>query len=408
MSETPSAPAAAPARRAPARDPAPATPRRSPAWAAVLSLLGSLAVVEAALRIVHPLPDPYADYKRVPAALWPGSAYVPSAYPPRFRMTVRAEPGLPGMDPRPRTFSVNGLGFRGDSLAVPKPAGELRVFVVGGSTTECMYLGDAEALTARLQAHLRRLAPGVDVRVYGAGKSGDRSWDHVAMVTHRILHLQPDVIVVFAGVNDLSASIAGRDYLLRADPQEISTAMKVRLALTELQLGRLLQAATSKPDARRVGLTSSVRRAARRVAALPAGPLPRDPDPRPYAENLATIAGAARANGARVVFMTQATTWTTADPRLWGWHWMLGTETRFPEAGLEAGMRRFNAAMTEVGAANGVPVFDLSGALPKSADDFYDDVHFTARGADAAAALLARFMVDQGVIAPVPSPAGAK
>jgi hypothetical protein len=32
----------------------------------------------------------------------------------------------------------------------------------------------------------------VDVRVYGAGRSGDKSFDHVAMVAHRIAHLEPD------------------------------------------------------------------------------------------------------------------------------------------------------------------------------------------------------------------------
>ena len=59
---------------------------------------------------------------------------------------------------------------------------------------------------------------------------------------------------------------------------------------------------------------------------------------------------------------------------------------------------RYNAATVAVAAQEGAPVFDLAAALPKSADYFYDDVHFNVRGADTAAALLARFMVERGVI----------
>lgn len=393
-----------------ADEPAPSGRRRSGVLLALGSLAVSLLVAEAGLRLLHPLADPYQPLKQKPT--FSGSAYVPSAYPPHYYRRVRAEPGLPGIDHRWRNFTLNNLGFRGDSLAMPKPAGEFRVFVVGGSTTECIFLDDTESLTARLQAYLRQAMPGVNVRVYGAGKSGDRSWDHVAMVAHRIAHLQPDLVVVFAGINDVTAGVAGRDYLLRADPQPLERGTVLKMAMSELQLGRLVHAALARPTPEQVGLESAYHRSVLYASRLPRRPLPRRPDPAPYAQNLASLAGMARAQGARVVLMTQATTWNTTDPRSLAWHWMQDVHGRYPEADLDATMGRYNDAMRAVGAAQGVPVFDLARVIPKTTEYIYDDVHFNVRGADTAARLLARFMVERGVVSPAgsnarpPGPAG--
>jgi len=362
---------------------------------ALASLFLSLLAAEVALRLLHPLADPYESLKQRPT--FSGSPYVPSAYPPHYHRRVRAEPGLPGIDRRWRSFTLDNLGFRGDSIAIPKPPGEFRVFVVGGSTTECIFLDDAESLTARLQAYLRQAMPGVNVRVYGAGKSGDRSWDHVAMVGHRIAHLQPDVVVVFAGINDVMAGVAGRDYLLRTEQRPLERGVVLKMAMSELQLGRLVHAALARPTPEEVGLESSYRRSVLYVSRLPRRPLPRRPDPTPYAQNLASLAGMVRAQGARVVLMTQATTWNTTDRRSLAWHWMQDVHGRYPEADLDATMGRYNDAMRAVGAAQGVPVFDLARVIPKTTEDIYDDVHFNVRGADTAARLLARFMVEQGV-----------
>jgi lysophospholipase L1-like esterase len=367
---------------------------------ALFSLLATLAFVEVMLRIFHPLPDPYRMRKVASEIPWPGSPYVPSAFPANYRRVQHAEPGLPGVDTLPHRFSTNNYGYRGDSLAMPKPAGEVRVFMVGGSTTECIVLDDSAAVSARLQQHLRALLPGVDVRVYGAGKSGDRSWDHVAMTGHRIAHLQPDVVIVFAGVNDALAAVTGRDYLLRGDPQPIGAGWLVRELATETQVARLFQAALGNSNPADVDVHTHYRAAVRYVGKLPLTDRKPPENTPPYADNLRSLAGIVRANHARPVFMTQATSWNTPDPRLRRWHWMLGGSHRYREADLDALMGRYNDVMKAVGTEQAVPVFDFASSVPKSTDVFYDDVHFNTRGADTAAALLARFIVDHGIIAP--------
>jgi hypothetical protein len=78
----------------------------------------------------------------------------------------------------------------------------------------------------------------------------------------------------------------------------------------------------------------------------------------------------------------------------------VGTRVRYREADLDAAMEHYNDAMRRAAAASGAPLFDLARAIPKSADFFYDDVHFNVAGADTTAAMLARFIVDRGVISP--------
>lgn len=102
---------------------------------------------EAALRRFAPIEDPYREFKRKQSVV---NQYIRSEFPPDFRAQTEIAPGLPGMSGR-HVFSTNNLGFRGDALAIPKPAGEFRVFAIGGSTTECLYLDDTETMPAVLR-----------------------------------------------------------------------------------------------------------------------------------------------------------------------------------------------------------------------------------------------------------------
>jgi hypothetical protein len=96
----------------------------------LVSLLMSLGVAEFLLRATYPMSDPYWRMKNAPETVSP---YVPSAFPPHASLAFRAEAGLPGMRDEPVGFTLNNLGFRGDRLVTPKPAEEIRVFMVGAA-----------------------------------------------------------------------------------------------------------------------------------------------------------------------------------------------------------------------------------------------------------------------------------
>ena len=95
----------------------------------------------------------------------------------------------------------NSLGFRSDTeLAIPKPPGTFRVFILGGSTVEGSY-NDEWRLSAHLQKDLKKTYPHVEV--INAGVSGYSSDNELILLETKILDLQPDLVVVFDGVNDI-------------------------------------------------------------------------------------------------------------------------------------------------------------------------------------------------------------
>jgi len=376
--------------------------------AAIILSLGSfvitLLIAEVVLAAFFPFPDPYYPHKVRPTE----REYVPSSFAPHDTFHLAVEDNLPGVTGT-SVFTTNDVGFRGGALARPKPENELRIFLVGGSSLECFYLDDSEVISRRLEERLTARIPAPRrVRVYNSAKSGDRTFDHLAMVVHRIAHLEPDLIVVMAGVNDLRGAMIDIDYLLfRPKKERWSFTQLLRLAATEFQLPRrayaVLRQSSERELLEEITLTSDIkgdvdlRRSRPVTARAPKENLPA------YVKNLHTLVSAARGAGAELVLLTQPTTWNSkVDPRAEQWHWMtlVGGEA-YREDLMDAAMERYNDGLREVARAHNTPLLDLSAALPKSLDFFYDDVHFNVRGADTTASLLADFLVDRGLTRPV-------
>jgi lysophospholipase L1-like esterase len=366
----------------------------------LLATLFSIIAVEAILRLMAPIADPYKLHKRRPNLV---QTYLRSSFPPNMRVQLSTEEGLTGMDGRETTFTTNNVGLRGDSLPMPKPADERRVFVVGGSTTETLYLDDRQAMTRILENRLDSIVSGKRVKVYGAGKSGAKSYDHVEMIAHRLVHLEPDVLIVFAGINDLRAAMYGRNYLmlppaLGAPDAEWTLMQLVRFALTEFQLGRrvfsLLKPEDYRDAVEEITLRSNYRRSVRMREALPVSVSAPRVDVASYRNNLLSMVGIARSHGIDLVFMTQVTTWNSrVDSEIAKWHWMTaGPDSAYREEALDQAMEAYNDAVRAVAAELDVPLFDLARLLPKSGEYFYDDVHFNPRGAETVGAMLASFV----------------
>jgi lysophospholipase L1-like esterase len=384
------------------------------AWGSgvALALTTSVAVLltaEIALRIFSPVANPYERIELLKPQI---NQYIRFEYPRGYAVVTEVEPGLPGLSGSHR-FTTNQMGFRGDSLPDPKPPGEFRVFLVGGSTTECFYLDDEQDLARVLQRELAAMAPaGSVVRVYNAGLSGAASDDHVATISQRIVHLEPDLVVVFCGINDLSRSIYHYDYRHYIDYRPAYRKPWFKRWPMKLQITRRLALLKQRvqPDPRQL---QEQRPLATNYAGLigleRSAPVtdeaPRT-DPRSYATNLRTIAGIAKANGFQLVFMTQQTTWNSSvDPDAKKYHWMryrapaperadhdAATGVTYREDRMDAAMERLNDTMRAVAARDSVPLFDLARSLPKSLRYFYDDCHFNVAGADTTAKLLAGFV----------------
>jgi lysophospholipase L1-like esterase len=101
-----------------------------------------------------------------------------------------------------REIAVNSLGYRSPERPLRKPAGVLRVLCAGGSTTfDIRAQSNDLTWPSLLERELRRR--GQPAEVWNAGVPGWTSLENVISLASRDLDLEPDLIVLLQGVNDL-------------------------------------------------------------------------------------------------------------------------------------------------------------------------------------------------------------
>jgi lysophospholipase L1-like esterase len=372
-----------------------------------VTFLIMIIVGEACLWLVFPVEDPYRLWKQGQVM---EMKYIESQFLPHQKFMFYPEPELSGMGEMAR-FTTNSLGFRGSEIIRPKPTGEFRIFMVGGSTTECVYLDDTLAITHTLESYLNdHLSDNISVEVYSAGKSGDRSYDHMAMISQRIIHLEPDLILVFCGINDITAAVYDADYihLPAASGEKISLADLAKYMLTEFQLPRrlyyaykgIIRPATGDDVLTAISFKSDYKRKVAQRKSSPQTDRPPRIDLESYRTNLRSIVGLVTSHKIRLAFMTQATTWNSQiDPHTSDWIW--GTYKNgvtYREDLMDDAMTAYNNAMREVAADHKIPVFDMALLMPKSLDFFYDDCHFNIEGSRKASSLLGAFLMENRLV----------
>ncbi|MGI9308065.1 MAG: SGNH/GDSL hydrolase family protein [Gammaproteobacteria bacterium] len=99
---------------------------------------------------------------------------------------------------------INNLGFRGEDLAVEKPANTYRIVALGGSTTFGVYLPHDNTYPYYLQRNLNeRLGGALNVEVANAGMSGSTTAESLHRLFFQVLPIKPDMVVIYHGYNDL-------------------------------------------------------------------------------------------------------------------------------------------------------------------------------------------------------------
>jgi lysophospholipase L1-like esterase len=99
--------------------------------------------------------------------------------------------------------SKNSLGFRGEEP--PKNWEKATTIItVGGSTTECYYLSDAQTWQAEIN---RRLSPTVpNFWINNAGLDGHSTFGHEVLMRDYIVKLKPDYVLFLVGINDVATA----------------------------------------------------------------------------------------------------------------------------------------------------------------------------------------------------------
>ena len=294
-------------------------------------------------------------------------------------------------------MTANSQGFRYRSeLETPKPAGLVRIFVLGGSAAFGLYVFEDEAFAGLLETYLRQAMGRVEVVI--AAVPGYNTRQEQQMLIHRVLPFEPDMVILYNGYNDLANAISSGTRLT-ADgwENEMSKQFRLRKGLAERSGGRFLASDQIVNSGiyrmfRYVRYSRSRAERPERIDDLPGAAEGdqiqfRDPGPEMienYKHGVEEMARAVRAHGVEMI--------VAAQPNLfYGSNWrqpreedMLDVETvRRP--GMATRIRDFTPhyvrAAQEASAAAGVRFLDLTESFKNSrADCFLDLVHLTPYG----------------------------
>lgn len=345
-----------------------------------------LTLVELVLSWLAPIPDPFEKYKKFAPN---NSLYIESQFKPYSKFTFEIEEKLPHMDSKVE-FTTNNMGFRGDLLTVPKPKNEYRVFLIGGSTTENLFIDDQWGLERQIQSRLQDSVKNKTIKVYNAGKSGDATPDHLAMLTFRIIHLRPDLIVLFPGINDLNRLVRNYDYLHfpKSEEDRKNTFVRdLKFFLSNSQIFRRLINVMNRNETNArsaIYLKTNYKEKVQEVSKLPLMEEFPHLDFNIFRRNIQSFVGIAQAHHIPLLLLTQTHTWNNdSDEYLKANHWMTGTgDYRFPERDLADALGIINQILLETASQSGMISLDLEKQIPKTSDYFYDDCHFNKMGVE--------------------------
>ena len=141
-----------------------------------------------------------------------GIADHPVLMTPHYHLGASLSPDLRSGENR-----HNALGFRGEEISLAKPAGVYRIAALGGSTTYSSFVDDyRHSYPRQLEAYLHQ--NGFDhVQVINAGVPGYSSHQNLINLQFRVLPLQPDLVIIYQGYNDISRRLVHPPASYKAD-----------------------------------------------------------------------------------------------------------------------------------------------------------------------------------------------
>ena len=130
-------------------------------------------------------------------------------------------------DQKTDTISINSFGIRGDDFNLKKESDVYRIIMLGGSTMYGVYAtSDSATIPSFLDKKIQRENPNFNVEIINAGINGSDSFDEVSFLTDRLLQLEPDMIFIYDGGNDLLNNIRDEEILKEPWPTETEKFFK--------------------------------------------------------------------------------------------------------------------------------------------------------------------------------------
>ena len=289
--------------------------------------------------------------------------------------------------PSPDYPGDNALGYRGDEIQASKPSGVYRIVTLGESSTYGSFVPYNQTYPYDLQTVLRDDYGVSQVEVVNAGVPGYRSWNMLVDLAFRIAELDPDLVIVYGGFNDLVTRqispecyhaltpILGLDPApsLHVQPSEVSPSALYRFLA--IHFGWMLAPSPNdnlipRPLACYTPANADL---LKNVKANP---------PTYFERNLREMVSVAQADDFQIMFMTWIT--NPNDPHFVG-------EWRTIAA-------QYNVIAKRVARERNVPLFDYAAIAPTNKNMWNDIVHFNSAGNLLQAQALAKFLIEQALV----------
>ncbi|MEX2140061.1 MAG: SGNH/GDSL hydrolase family protein [Pirellulales bacterium] len=309
-----------------------------------------------------------------------------------FRPIPEIMPGISGES----RFTVNSLGIRGPEL--PERSVAYRILCVGGSTTECLYLDDAESWPHLLAARLNESRPEKPVWVGNIGRSGFSTPHHLKFIQESPLIEEIDCVMLLVGYNDLSRLLCGElGHQLWADDREKQPLWRHSNMLAMLRAIRQdwMEGCVIIED--ESGRNYELRRRERQQGPFSDAMPDATATLAEYRQRLEAIAKTCREKKVRVVFVTQPTIWAdglSSDIEALMWGGQLATGQYLKGGKIREGLDNYNKVLEGTCTEWGVECVSL-GSMNDKTEWFYDHAHFNEAGARAVARLVSDHFLNE-------------
>jgi lysophospholipase L1-like esterase len=287
----------------------------------------------------------------------------------------------------------NSLGYRNNEFPLEKPSGVYRIVALGGSSTYDVSIRDNDkTFTAQLEKLLHEEYGYQNVEVINAGVPGYNSWEILVNLEFRVLDLDPDLVIIYEGTNDVHARLVepsayrGDDSGRRQAWQVPSVALWEHSALFRI-------ASRSLNFTRQVSVDDFVSSPTylswpfdfrlEENGADPREILEENP-PIYFQRNLENMIAVAQEHGVNILFSTWASSPYLNDYASQDYY--------------QQGFQENNEVVKEVANSHDIPLFDFVEVMPQDAEYWADGRHVNETGALEKARLFAEFIHAQGLI----------
>jgi lysophospholipase L1-like esterase len=289
--------------------------------------------------------------------------------------------------------SHNSLGYRNDEFPLEKPKNVFRIVALGGSSTYDVSIDDNQKIfTAQLEKLLKEQYGYQNVEVINAGVPGYNSWEMLTNLEFRVLDLDPDLVIIYEGTNDVHArmvepsSYRGDDsgrrqpwHVPQVPAWEHSTFLRTLSRMMNFTRQVSVDDFTSSPTF----LSWPYEYRLNEIELSPAGILEKNP-PIYFQRNLENMIAIANEHGIEVLFST--------------WAYSPYLNDYASKDYYQQGFQENNEVVKEVANLHHVALFDFAAVMPQDANYWADGRHVNEAGALEKATLFAEFIHTQGLI----------